>query len=245
MPKDLFSGHAKEYAAFRPVYPKALYDFIFKQVKNFDSAWDCGTGNGQVARVLATRFRDVHATDISKKQLENAWQEKNIQYHLCGAEKTNFSNHTFDLITVGQAIHWFDLDKFYHEVDRVSKDGCVLAAFGYSPVRFTKTFNELLDHFYYHIIYEYWDTERKMVEDHYQSLKFPFEEIASPDFTISLSWTLDDLYGYLSTWSSVQKFIQLKAYNPLDEFMEKAKPLWRTERESVYFPLFLRLGRVN
>jgi len=245
MPKDLFSGHAKEYATFRPVYPKALYDFIFKQVKHFDCAWDCGTGNGQVARVLATRFHQVHATDISKRQLENAWPEKNIQYHHCSAEEINFGYQTFDLITVGQAIHWFDLDKFYREVHRVSKAGCLLAAFGYSPVRFTPAFNELLDHFYYHVIYKYWDTERKIAEDKYRSLEFPFDEIVAPEFEIRLMWSLEDLRGYITTWSSVQKYIQQNGHSPVEEFMEKAKPLWRAERESVYFPLFLRIGHIT
>src|SRR5688572_29467213 len=121
MKKDFFSGHSKLYATFRPSYPADLYSFVFTHVKNFYSAWDCATGNGQVAQVLAKHFKHVEATDISQQQLDNAVQIQNIHYSTQGAEKTAFPNNHFDLITVGQALHWFDLDKFYSEVKRVAK----------------------------------------------------------------------------------------------------------------------------
>ncbi len=78
--KDRFSEHASQYAAFRPHYPKELYDFIYRHVTKFDLAWDAGTGNGQAAAELARRFKKVHATDISKKQLEHAVLHPNINY---------------------------------------------------------------------------------------------------------------------------------------------------------------------
>lgn len=245
MSKDLFSGHAKDYAAFRPVYPKTLYDFIYQFVERFDKAWDGGTGNGQVARVLADSFTKVHATDISIQQIENAFTAPNIQYHLTGVEQTDFSNDSFDLITIGQAIHWFDRDKFYKEVNRVGKQRGIIAAFGYNPVRFSPSFDEALNRFYYDVIYPYWDKERKVVEDQYRSISFPFEEMEAPEFKIRLDWSLQDLQGYITTWSAVQNFIRENGYNPVDDFVEGVKPLWKKESESVYFPVFLRIGRIN
>lgn len=245
MSKDLFSGHAKDYAAFRPVYPKTLYDFIYQFVEQFDKAWDGGTGNGQVARVLAESFTKVHATDISIQQIENAFTAPNIQYHLAGVEQTDFSNDSFDLITIGQAIHWFDRDQFYKEVNRVGKHRGIIAAFGYNPVRFSPAFDEALNRFYYDVIYPYWDKARKVVEDQYQSISFPFEEMEAPEFKIRLDWSIQDLQGYINTWSAVQAFINKNGYNPVDEFVEGVKPLWTKESESVYFPVFLRIGRIN
>ena len=140
MSKDLFSGHADLYASFRPTYPNDLFQFIFKNVGQFDKAWDCGTGNGQVAQSLAPHFKSVEATDISRKQLENAKVIENINYQVCSAESTPFSKNSFDLISVGQAIHWFDLNKFYSECQRVAKPGCVIALFGYSPMRMSMEF---------------------------------------------------------------------------------------------------------
>ncbi|MCB0491206.1 MAG: class I SAM-dependent methyltransferase [Cyclobacteriaceae bacterium] len=245
MSKDLFSGHAKNYAAFRPEYPQTLYDFIYQFVEQFDNAWDCGTGNGQVARVLAKSFKQVKASDISSRQIENASTAANIEYHLSGVEQTDFASDSFDLITVGQAIHWFDREKFYTEVSRVGKLGAIIAAFGYNPVRFSPPFDEALNRFYFDVIYPYWDTERKVVEDQYQSISFPFEEIDAPDFRTNLEWSIKDLHGYITTWSAVQHFIKQNGFNPVDEFVEGIRPLWKKETESVYFPVFLRLGRIN
>ncbi|MFZ1808985.1 MAG: class I SAM-dependent methyltransferase [Cyclobacteriaceae bacterium] len=245
MSKDLFSGHAKSYAAFRPVYPNTLYDFIYQFVESFDSAWDCGTGNGQVARVLAHSFNTVHASDISARQIENAFTATNIQYHQHGVEHTDFASDSFDLITVGQAIHWFDRKKFYKEVNRVGKQDSIIAAFGYNPVRFSPQFDDALNRFYFEVIYPYWDAERNVVEDQYQSISFPFEEIESPVFRINLDWSVLDLHGYITTWSAVQNFIRKNGFNPVDELIEEVKPLWKQEKESVYFPVFLRLGRIN
>lgn len=245
MSKDLFSGHAKDYAAFRPVYPKALYDFIYQFVERFDNAWDCGTGNGQVATVLANTFVNVHASDLSARQLANATLAPNIHYHHSGVEHTTFGDNTFDLITIGQAIHWFDRALFYKEVNRVGKNKAIIAAFGYNPVRFSQPFDEALNRFYFDVIYPYWDAERKVVEDQYRTISFPFEEIETPVFKIELDWSIRDLHGYITTWSAVQNFIKKKGFNPVDEFVKEVKPLWTKDKESVYFPVFLRLGRIN
>ncbi|WP_199200234.1 class I SAM-dependent methyltransferase [Adhaeribacter arboris] len=129
--KNLFSAQAKEYKRFRPTYPTELYQRILQKVKNKDHAWDCGTGNGQVAAQLANYFTIVTATDISQSQLNQAELKENIRYQVCRAEQTNFANSTFDLITVAQAIHWFDFDAFYQEVARVSRPEGLLATWGY------------------------------------------------------------------------------------------------------------------
>ncbi|HEX6226203.1 MAG TPA: class I SAM-dependent methyltransferase, partial [Chryseolinea sp.] len=119
--KDLFSSHSKIYAAFRPTYPKALYEFIFQHVGGKNSAWDCATGNGQVAKYLSYYFDKVYATDISQQQLDQAAREENIFYSKTPAERTGFPDDQFDLITVAQALHWFDRDSFYSEALRVAK----------------------------------------------------------------------------------------------------------------------------
>ncbi len=243
MSKDLFSHHAQNYAAFRPTYPKKLYDFIFSRVKTFDEAWDAGTGNGQVARDLAKRFKKVSATDISAKQIENAFDAENIFYHQIG-EKTNFGTKTFDLICVAQAIHWFDRPKFYAEVKRVAKPGANLAVWGYSLLGITPEIDSLVKDFYTSIIGSYWDGERKLIDEHYKTIAFPFQEIETPEFSFSFQWTLPELQGYLNTWSAVQKFILANTLNPVEKLIDQIKPLWKSEKMEIRFPLFLRLGDV-
>lgn len=241
--KDRFSNHAKQYATFRPVYPKALYDFIFSQVKKFDTVWDCGTGNGQVARDLAVKFKKVLATDISDKQLANAYQTENIFYSIAG-EETTFPDRQFDLITVAQAIHWFDINKFYKEVNRVANKDALLAVWGYSLLSVTPEIDAVLKHFYTKVVGPYWDKERKLIDDHYKSIPFPFNEIQSPEFKFSFDWEIEEFRGYISTWSSVQKYIHANQINPVEKFMKEIKPLWKNEQQSVNFPLFLRVAKI-
>jgi len=244
MSKDLFSHHANQYAAFRPTYPKALYDFIFSHVKNFRVAWDAGTGNGQVARDLSRQFEQVIASDISAKQLEHAYQAKNI-FYFQSAENILFSNKRFDLICVAQAIHWFDREKFYTEVKRVAGPDCIVAVWGYGLLTVNLDIDILIKDFYSNVIGPYWDKERKLIDEEYETIDFPFSEMEVPAFAFSFPWTLTELQGYLNTWSSVQKYILENKTNPVENLMARIQPFWESEKMEVKFPLFLRLGRAG
>ena len=243
MSKDLFSRQANQYAAFRPTYPNELYDFIFSHVTSFTTAWDAGTGNGQVARDLSKRFEKIIASDISAKQLENAYQAENIFYFQTG-ETILFSSKRFDLICVAQAIHWFDREKFYSEVKRVAKPNAIIAVWGYGLLSVNSEIDILMKDFYVNIIGPYWDKERKLVDEEYKTISFPFSEIDAPTFSFSFQWSLKELQGYLTTWSSVQKYIQEHNSNPVENLITKIHPLWELEKMEVRFPLFLRLGKI-
>lgn len=239
--KDRFSGQAQQYAAFRPHYPLALYDFIFQHVGEFDMAWDAGTGNGQATAALATRFKKVFATDLSMKQLDHAIRIPNIEYAQA-AEATKLLDHSVDLVTVAQAIHWFDREKFFAEVRRVGKPGVVVALWGYGLLQIDRSIDPLILDFYTRVVGPYWDPERKLIDQEYTTINFPFEEVPSPQFTMNFDWTLAELEGYLTTWSSVQKYWKEKGENPVSGLIRKILPLWGAENRKVTFELFLRLG---
>ena len=131
MAKDLFSEQSKIYARFRPTYPKELFYYILQFVEERKTAWDCATGNGQAAKVLADYFEKVEASDISQAQINNAVRKPNIQYHICPAEQTAFADNSFDLITVAQAYHWLNWKKFHDEATRVGKPNAVIAVWAY------------------------------------------------------------------------------------------------------------------
>lgn len=245
-PKDYFSGHSKIYATYRPVYPEALYQFIYTHVNAKETAWDCATGNGQVAVELAKHFQNVYATDISEKQLVHALHSTNIIYSVSQAEATSFPDNTFDLITVGQALHWFDLHKFYNEVNRVAKENSLLAVWGYEICKVDKNVDELFLDFYHNIVGPYWDEARKLVEDHYRSLPFPFEKIVTPEFSIEVEWLLETFLGYLTSWSATQTYIKLKGTNPVEELSTRLQMFWSPDEvKRVTFPMFVKLGRVK
>lgn len=244
--KDYFSKQANAYAAFRPTYPVALYEFIFQHLTEKRAAWDCATGNGQVARYLADHFEKVFATDISRQQLDQAIQQKNIIYSLSPAEKTPFPDNHFDLITVGQALHWFDRDRFYEEVKRVSKPGAILAVWGYALLYIEPAINKEIMNFYNDTVGLYWDDARKLVEEEYKTIAFPFEEITPPEFFITTTWTRAHLAGYLESWSATQEYIKAHGVNPVPAFLKGLGPRWEPEStKAIRFPVFLRVGRVN
>lgn len=220
-----------------------LYDFIYSHVKSFDLAWDAGTGNGQAAQVLARRFRNVLATDISARQLEQAVRKDNIVYEVAG-ETTRLTDQSVDLVTVAQAIHWFDRPTFYQEVNRVAKPGGVVAVWVYGLLKVSPEIDPLLRDFYTRIVGPYWDLERKLIDDELKSMEFPFEEIATPSFRMRFEWTLGELEGYLNTWSATQKFIGEKKTNPVNDLVNRIRSINWAEVYPVEFPLTLRLGKV-
>ena len=243
--KDNFSAQSGFYKKFRPTYPQALYEYVGSFVSTKNMAWDCATGNGQVAGVLAKYFDKVYASDISQAQIDNAVQKSNIEYVLCPAENTPFPDHSFDLITVGQAIHWFDFDRFFGEVRRVIKPGGIVAIWGYSQLKVNEKINLVIDKLYQDIVGAYWDFERKYVEDHYASIPFPLDNVQRKNFAIEVRWTLSHLIGYLNSWSSVQHYIRKHHKNPVDQIIHELNACWpKNEIKNVSFPVFLKLGKV-
>ncbi|WP_443944976.1 class I SAM-dependent methyltransferase [Pedobacter sp. AW1-32] len=242
--KDNFSTQAAEYAIYRPTYPKELYDYLFSLVNNFNAAWDCATGNGQVARVLAENFNQVYATDISEKQLSQALKLPNITYKVESSEKANVPNSSFDLITVAQAIHWFNFEAFYAEVKRTLKPDGIFAVLGYGVMTIDHDVDLVVHKLYETILGKYWDAERRYIEEKYQTIPFPFEEINAPHFDIKTTWNFDQLIGYLNTWSSLQHYKKTNDRNPLEYVMIELKEAWgNAAQKDVQFPILIRIGR--
>ncbi|MPR36181.1 class I SAM-dependent methyltransferase [Salmonirosea aquatica] len=244
--KDNFSTGSDQYAQFRPTYPQAVFAYLSTLTENKGRAWDCGTGNGQVAVELAKTFAEVFATDFSQSQIGQAVLRENIEYSVQRAEQTNFPDDFFDLITVAQAIHWFDFEPFYQEVRRTAKPGALLVVLGYGLLKISKNVDAVIDHFYHHIVGSFWDKERRYIDENYQSIPFPFPELKVPAFSNTLVWSLDHLLGYLSTWSAVRHFIAAHGYDPLDELRPELAVAWGSQSvQDVHFPILVRIGRIQ
>ncbi len=245
--KDHFSHHASDYARYRPDYPAALYEFLAKAVKRHDLAWDCGTGNGQAALGLAVYFDRVIATDPSEKQIRNAMSHEKISYVVAPAETTQIPARSVDLITVAQALHWFDFESFHQEVLRVLKPEGILAVWCYGLTRINPAVDEVVQHYYKDVIGPYWPPERRYIDEKYRTVPFPFAEIPAPEFQMQAEWDLNDFTGYLRTWSATQRFQKQNAQDPLDTIYSLLANTWGPAdgRQSVRWPLYLRIGRVT
>lgn len=242
--KDYFSQQADEYALRRPRYPHALFEWLASISPARDLAWDCGTGNGQAATGLAEHFAQIIATDASADQLRNAFAHPNVEYRLARAEDSGLGEASIDLVTVAQAVHWFDLDAFYAEVKRVLRPNGVLAIWSYPICHVSPEIDPIMEHFYYETVGPYWPRERVHVDDGYKSLPFPFHEIEAPPFTTDLLWDLADLGAYLRTWSPVRRYVEAHNTDPVLLIEDELKQVWGdpTERKQVRFPLNIRVG---
>lgn len=241
-----FSEQSELYARYRPEYPQELYNFIFKHLSARHHAWDCATGSGQVAKVLAEYFDEVIATDISEEQLRHAPQISNISYRIAPAEDSGLPSNYFDLITVAQAIHWFDFEQFYAEVRRVARSNALIAVIGYGMVRINTEVNPIIDKLYEECFGTYFNKNRQYLDEEYEPLPFPFREIATPEFKNTLVWTLKDLEGYFNSWSAVQKMKSELNINPVNKAIKQLRPKLKNEGKiEVAFPVFMRLGKLE
>jgi ubiquinone/menaquinone biosynthesis C-methylase UbiE len=246
MVKDNFSQQSKDYAAFRPKLQQEVYGFVIQHVQQFDLAWDVGTGNGQTAVALSKVFKQVVGTDISENQLSHAVQQPNIIYKKEPAEHSSLESNSVDLITIAQAIHWFDFDNFYKEAVRVAKPGAVIAAFSYSMFRAAdKTIDEIIQRFYIDSG-PYWDPERKYIDAQYKTIPFPFAEIEAPVFYITYEWNIGQVIGYMRTWSANQHYRKKHGADLVsDDFKSILETNWPGEEKiSLDFPVYMRIGKV-
>jgi SAM-dependent methyltransferase len=241
--KDHFSKQAADYAKFRPGYPRKLFDYLGSIAPSRQVAWDCGTGNGQAAVGLASVFDRVIATDASEKQIGNAQSHERVDYGVAPAENSGIGSGTIDLIMVAQALHWFDLNRFYVEARRVLKPDGILAASAYNLLHVEPAIDEVVNRYYYEVVGPFWPPERKLVEQ-FAKLPFPFREIDAPKFEMTAQWNLDHLLGYLQTWSSTQRFIAANASDPLEQIMDELRTAWgdSPQTRNVTWPLVLRIG---
>ena len=214
--KDHFSGHANDYRTYRPQYPAEFYSWLSSLCIDHERAWDCATGTGQAAVGLAPHFSEVIATDGSEQQIKNAIASSKVHYRVATAEHSGIRDASVDLITVAQAIHWFDADDFAKEVERVLKPGGVIAVWSYGMLTINDAIDQVVNHLYGPVLEDYWPEERRLVEAGYAHVEFPYEKIQSPPFVMASGWNLAQLVGYLNTWSAVKKYIQRNNSNPVD-----------------------------
>jgi SAM-dependent methyltransferase len=244
--KDHFSGVAGDYAQFRPVYPRALFEWIATVAPRRGRVWDCATGNGQAAAVLAEFFTEVIATDASAEQVANALKHERIRYGVAPAESSGLGNESADVITVAQAAHWFDLPKFYAEAKRVARKDGVMVVWCYGTFQFGREeIDHLLSGFYHDVVGPFWPPERRYIEQDYKSLHFPLEEFRAPRFDMEAEFTRERLTGYLRTWSATQRFMKAKGFDPVADLDSRLDRFWKPEETLTVksWPISVRAGR--
>ncbi|PKA58528.1 hypothetical protein AXF42_Ash008815 [Apostasia shenzhenica] len=259
---ELFRNQAQNYAAARPTYPPELFRYIASKCPSRLLAWDAGTGSGQAAASVAALFDSVVATDASPEQLSYAPAHllPNVRFVLTPPEIPLADVHRLvappgavDLVTVAQALHWFDLPSFYALARAVlRRPGGVLAAWCYLlPVADGGRVDEIQRRVYM-ALKPYWAPERRMVEEEYAAAEFPFEAVEGEQgtgpvrgFAAEREMTAGDFVEYITSWSAYQTAREMAVELLPEEVVEEIKREWGDEVKKVRFPISLRIGRVG
>ncbi len=243
--KDYFSTASDDYRRFRPTYPDELFTWLGDISPARNLAIDVGCGNGQAARQLAQSFNRVLATDASAAQIAQAAGAPRVEYQVSPAESMPAENASADLVTVAQAIHWFDHPRFFAEVDRVLQPGGVLAVWGYQLLYTDTPLDNVIADFHGNVVGPYWPPERALLDKGYTLIEFPYPRLPTPPFYMRARWRFSHLLGYLNTWSAVKQFEQARGFNPVEAHGQAMLDVWGEPdaEHDIYWPLILYAGK--
>jgi SAM-dependent methyltransferase len=244
----LFSTVAREYASFRPGYPPGLFAWLAGAASALDAVWDCGCGSGQASVPLAGYFARVYATDVAAEQIAAAKPHARVQYSVAPAHRSGLADASVDLVTVAQALHWFDVEAFYAEARRVARPDALIAVWTYPrPCFADAALDRVFLDFYTNVVGPFWPPERRHVEANYTTLPFPFREIAHPGFGLELDWPFEQVIGYVSSWSATAQYRKALGRDPVPLLRTSLGAVWPGEgaRAVVRMPLGLRIARLH
>jgi SAM-dependent methyltransferase len=237
---QIFSSVASEYARYRPAYPPALFTWLASQCMRRERVWDCACGSGQASVDLAKYFDEVIATDANSEQIAHAAAHPRVHYRIASAEAPDIASDSCDAITVAQALHWFDVERFYVAARRVARAGAVLAIWTYLPPMLAEpAAQQQFSDFYRDVVGPYWPPERAHVESGNATLSFPFARLHTPELNCTMRWTLADLLGYVRSWSATVKYRAANGHGPEELLAQSLEPVWGASDAAmeVRFPL--------
>jgi len=246
-PGDHFSTVSAAYSAFRPRYPRELFEFLAGVAPRHRFAWDCGAGTGQATVDLAEYFDRVIGTDVSAEQIARAPKHEKITWLVSPAEATPLASGSIDLIAVAQALHWFDHMRFNAEARRVGAPDAVIAAWTYGAPRMDGDVGEVLRRAMFDTLGPYWPRERRHVYDEYRSIPFPFERIATPVLSLEEDWRAAQVSGYMRTWSATTQYRAAHNEDPIVAIERELAAAWGDPAtlQRITWPLIIVAGRVS
>ncbi len=149
---EVFEGLSRDYDRYRPSYSACCLDWLGASAGAVRRLADVASGTGILTRQLRRAFPGalVFGVEAGRGMLEAAAARRTPDLHWLGAraEALPLAEGAVDLVTAGQAVHWFDRERFYAECGRVLRPGGMLAILnnnriGESPV--AETFETALE----------------------------------------------------------------------------------------------------
>ncbi|CAL5368899.1 unnamed protein product [Camellia sinensis] len=264
----LFDKQAELYLDARPNYPRQWYSLLADRTSLHSLAWDVGTGNGQAALGIAghelmrvaEHYEKVFGTDVSEAQLKCAMPHPRVKYlhtplSLSDDELVNLIgvDNSVDLVTVAQAVHWFDLPRFYSIVTRLlRKPGGVIAVWGYNDIAVNPEFDPVMKRFHDTTL-PFWHPNIQYIFDGYRTLPFPFESIGLGSegeplaLNIPKELSFDGFLGMVRSWSAVITAKETGVDLLPSEVVKEFECAWGGSKlvRSVVYKGFMLAGKVD
>lgn len=219
---------AERYAKGRPFFHRNTIKHI-RQVLNIDNKLEnaldvaCGTGMSTVA--LLDIAENVFGTDTSEEMLKLALNPKEITYSKASAENLPFENKYFDIITVSSGVHWFSIDQFLQEANRVLKSKSWLVLYEnhfISEMPETKTFSNWFPNVYLKKFPSpKRDNDYEWTNENLNNKGFKF--IKEEKFKNEIELTREQLILYFTTQSNIASAVEnnLSGYDEIENWLNK------------------------
>ena len=218
--EGVFASTVDNYVRYRPDFPRAFYEAVATafDLDGRERLLDLGTGTGHIALALSGQFESVLGVDPNPDMLEAARQQTsergvaNVEWQLRRAEDVDLQAGSVRLVTVGNALHWMDRASVLARCHQLVRPGGGIAIVDmpgmWSPNMQlgTEPWLEALRE----VIERHLGTRRRAGDGYYEpqhepaedSLRqSPFEAIESGGADLDLTWSIDEVVGYLYSTS--------------------------------------------
>ena len=129
----------------------------------------------------------------------------------------------------------------------MGKPGGILAVWTYSFPIIEPEIDRWLEHFYWETLAGFWPERIHYLEERYETLPFPFEEIQPPNFEMGSTWGVDNLIGFLGSWSAVRKLVEAQGKAAFEEQVKALEGVWgeNSNKRKIRWPLHFRIGKLS
>lgn len=107
------------------------------------------------------------------------------------------------------------------------------------------TVDEPLNRLYADIVDEFWPPERDIVDRAYVDIEFPAPLLDLPGFEMSAAWSVDDMLGYLRTWSATRRYERQHGADPVAIIEPRLRAAWGDATRTAVWPLNVFAYRVT
>ena len=240
----LFSMDTGSYAQFRPTYPDALFAWLASQSNAHTRALDVAAGTGQATLGLLPHFQTVVACDANITQLQGTPSWGPAKRFAADAERLPLVSGSIDLMVVAQALHWFATPAFFAEARRVLTHDGLFCAWCYGLLNLGPDLDDMISQLHGETLAGFWPEGRASVDAGYRDIRPPFPLIKTPAFCIEAQWRLEQLLGYLRTWSAARQWQQTYGADPIAAITPALQARWGDPEQArqVRWPLHFISG---